>query len=39
MSMGLGSLIGPLLGGSVYDNFGGNVDTTLYPELEMKVID
>lgn len=26
MSMGLGSLIGPLVGGSVYDYFGGNVD-------------
>ena len=25
MSMGCGSLIGPLLGGSVYDGFGGNV--------------
>ena len=26
MSMGFGSLLGPLLGGSVYDAFGGNVN-------------
>lgn len=32
MSMGFGSLIGPLLGGSVYDHYGGNADRTLYPE-------
>lgn len=31
MSMGCGSLIGPLLGGSVYDGFGGNVNLTNDP--------
>ena len=34
MSMGFGSLIGPLLGGSVYDHYGGNADRTLYPDQE-----
>lgn len=38
MSMGLGSLVGPLLGGSIYDAFGGNVDPVLYPEQEKTVI-
>jgi predicted MFS family arabinose efflux permease len=37
MSMGLGSLVGPLLGGTIYDAFGGNVDPALYPEQEKTV--
>jgi hypothetical protein len=37
MSMGLGSLVGPLLGGSVYDKFGGNVDPHEFPEEEKTV--
>ena len=32
MSMGFGSLIGPLMGGSIYDAFGGNVDPKVNPE-------
>lgn len=35
MSMGCGSLIGPLLGGSVYDGFGGNVDLVGSPTQDM----
>lgn len=31
MSMGCGSLVGPLLGGSVYDSFGGNVNLSNSP--------
>lgn len=33
MSMGFGSLLGPLLGGSVYDAFGGNVNSKENPAL------
>lgn len=32
IALGIGSLIGPLVGGAVYDNFGGNVDPKLFPE-------
>ena len=35
MSMGCGSLVGPLLGGSVYDNFGGNVNLSGSPSKDM----
>ncbi|CAK80851.1 unnamed protein product (macronuclear) [Paramecium tetraurelia] len=35
MSMGCGSLVGPLLGGSVYDGFGGNVNLTGSPPQEL----
>lgn len=37
MSMGFGSLIGPLLGGMIYDAFGGNVDAHVEPEVEKQV--
>ena len=37
MSLGLGSLVGPLVGGSVYDAFGGNVDPKIDPEGEKRV--
>jgi len=32
MTMGMGSLLGPLMGGSIYDSFGGNVDPKLNPD-------
>ena len=32
MTMGMGSLIGPLMGGSIYDSFGGDVDPVLFPD-------
>ena len=35
MSMGFGSLLGPLLGGSVYDAFGGNVSPQESPEMAL----
>lgn len=36
MTMGMGSLIGPLMGGSIYDSFGGNVDPTVDPDTEKR---
>lgn len=38
MSVGLGSLVGPLIGGIIYDSFGGNVNGAKHPETEREVI-